>query len=82
MPQNLILSWKTGMVAFRETRWAEVLNALKIKYHTRFIVDSQDVLNQRLTARFEDDSLDNVLETLSLIFGLRFENNGRQVWVH
>lgn len=77
-----VLSWKTGVLTFRESRLAEVLKALEIKYHTRFIVDNQDVLNQRLTARFENDSLDNVLETLSLIFNLRFENNGRQVLVH
>jgi len=77
-----VLSWKTGVLTFRETRLAEVLKALEIKYHTRFIVDNQDVLNQRLTARFENDSLDKVLETLTLIFNLKFENNGRQVMVH
>jgi len=77
-----VLSWKTGVLTFRESRLAEVLKALEFKYQTPFIVDNQDVLNQRLTARFENDSLDNVLETLSLIFNLKFENNGRQILVH
>lgn len=77
-----VLSWKTGILTFREARLAEVLKALEMKYQTRFIIDNQEVLNQRLTARFENDSLDNVLEALSLIFNRKFENNGRQVLVH
>lgn len=77
-----VLSWKTGVLTFRESRLAEVLKALETKYQTRFVVDNPDVLNQRLTARFENDSLDNVLETLSLIFNLRFENKDGQVLVH
>jgi transmembrane sensor len=77
-----VLSWKTGILTFREARLADVLKALEIKYQIRFIVDSPDVLNQRLTARFENNSLDNVLETLSLIFDLNFDKNNGQVIVH
>ncbi len=74
-----VLSWKTGTLIFRESRLADVLKALENKYQTRFVVENQELLNQRLTARFETESLEDVLETLSLIFDLKFENKGQQV---
>jgi ferric-dicitrate binding protein FerR (iron transport regulator) len=77
-----VLSWKTGILTFRESRLADVLKALENKYQTRFVVDNPELLNQRLTARFETESLENVLETLSLIFNVSCENKGQQVILH
>jgi transmembrane sensor len=77
-----VLSWKTGILTFRESRLADVLKALENKYQTRFVVDNPELLNQRLTARFETESLEDVLETLSLIFNLSYENKGQQVILH
>jgi len=77
-----VLSWKTGILTFRESRLADVLKALEIKYQTRFIVDNREVLNQRLTARFEKESLDEVLETISLIFSIKAEKNGQLIILH
>ncbi|MFH1120779.1 MAG: FecR domain-containing protein [Bacteroidota bacterium] len=77
-----VLSWKTGIITFRESRLADVLKALENKYQTRFIVDNREVLNQRLTARFEKESLDEVLETLSLIFSVKTEKKGQLVILH
>ena len=77
-----ILSWKTGIVTFRESRLADVLKALENKYQTRFFVDNPEVLNQRLTARFENESLEDVLETLSLIFNVKIEKKGTWVFLH
>jgi len=77
-----VLSWKTGVLTFREARMADVLEALETKYQTRFIVDKKDLLNQRLTARFENESLDNVLETLSLIFNLKVEKKDGEIIIH
>jgi len=76
-----LLSWKTGTLTFREARLADVLKALENKYETRFICDSPELLNQRLTARFENESLDEVTETLSLIFHARFEKKGSDILV-
>lgn len=77
-----VLSWKTGILTFRESRLADVLKALENKYETRFVVDKPEVLNQRLTARFENESLDNVLETLSLIFNVSVEKKDQSIVLH
>lgn len=75
------LSWKTGILIFKETRLSEVFKALESKYRVTFISGNPDLLNQRLTARFEKESLDQVLETLSLIFNAEFEIQESKVLV-
>ncbi|KAF5063346.1 FecR protein [anaerobic digester metagenome] len=75
------LSWKTGILIFKETRLSEVFKALESKYRVSFISSNPDLLNQRLTARFEKESLDQVLETLSLIFNAEFEIQESKVLV-
>lgn len=76
-----VLSWKTGVLTFRETRLAEVFRALEEKYQVQFVIDDSTVLNERLTAQF-DQSMDDALETLSLIFDLKFEKKERHIMVH
>ncbi|MGE5458701.1 MAG: FecR family protein [Methanococcaceae archaeon] len=76
-----VLSWKTGVLTFKETRLADVFKALEEKYQVQFVIDDSTVLNKRLTARF-DQSLDDALETLSLIFNLKFEKKERHIMVH
>ncbi|PKP00816.1 MAG: hypothetical protein CVU14_06645 [Bacteroidetes bacterium HGW-Bacteroidetes-9] len=77
-----ILSWKTGILTFRESRLDDVLKALENKYETRFVVKNREVLNQRLTARFENDSLEDVMETISLIYNVSYEIKGKIVILH
>ncbi|HLN54016.1 MAG TPA: FecR domain-containing protein [Lentimicrobium sp.] len=77
-----VLSWKTGILTFKEARLAEVLKAFEEKYHKQFVIDDSTLLDQRLTARFENESLDDALETLSLIFNVKFENKERHIIVH
>lgn len=73
------LSWKTGILTFREARLADVFKALESKYKTRFTAENQEVLNQRLTARFENETIEEVLETLSLIFNVKFEKKENEI---
>jgi len=73
------LSWKTGILTFRETRLTDVFKALESKYKTRFTAENQNVLNQRLTARFENETIEEVLETLSLIFNVKFEKKENEI---
>lgn len=77
-----VLSWKTGVLTFKEARLADVIKAFEEKYQKQFIIEDTAVLDQRLTARFENQSLDDALETLSLIFNLKFENKERHIMVH
>lgn len=75
------MSWKTGVVLFNETRMSEVIKALGSKYNVSFIVNDPDLLNQRLTARFEKESLDQALETLRLIFKIDADVQDSKVYL-
>lgn len=77
-----VLSWKTGVITFNEARLTQVFDVLGEKYQKQFVLEDSLVLNQRLTASFENQSLEDVLETLSLIFDLSFETNERHIVVH
>lgn len=77
-----VLSWKTGVLTFKETRLSDVFKAFEQKYQKQFIIADSAILNQRLTARFENQSLEDALETLSLIFNLNIENKESHIMVH
>ena len=74
-----LLSWKTGILIFRESRLKDVFKSLEKKYKVSFIVENSEINNQRLTARFEDESLVDVMESLSLIFNIKYDIEGQQV---
>lgn len=74
-----MLSWKTGILIFRESRLKDVFKSLEKKYKVSFILDNPDISNQRLTARFEDESLLEVMESLSLIFNIEYEIKDQEV---
>ena len=74
-----LLSWKTGVLVFRESRLKDVFKSLEKKYKVSFIVDNPEISNQRITARFEDESLTEVMESISLIFSLEYEIKDQQV---
>lgn len=74
-----LLSWKTGILIFRESRLKDVFESLEIKYKVSFILNNPELSNQRLTARFENESLREVMESLSLIFNIEYEIKDEQV---
>lgn len=74
-----LLSWKTGILIFRESRLTDVFKSLEKKYNITFVVNNPEIYNQRLTARFEDESLVDVMESLTLIFNIKYEIKDKQV---
>lgn len=71
------LSWKTGILTFRETRLPDVLNALNQKFGANFIMSNSELKKLRLTAKFDNESLDSVLDDLRLVFDIRIQQNGK-----
>ncbi|MGM0566341.1 MAG: FecR family protein [Bacteroidota bacterium] len=69
------LSWKTNELVFKNTSLDNVIHQLEGHYDQAIRVDRQ-MTDQRLTARFKDKSLDEVLEIMQMIFD--FEINQQQ----
>jgi transmembrane sensor len=75
------LSWKTGMLVFSETSLDKVFNAVGQKYGVKFNLAEKDLSLLKLTATFDNETLDAVLEVLQLVHNLQFVNNGNDYLV-
>ncbi len=69
------LSWKTNELVFKNTSLDNVIRQLEGHYGQAIRVDNK-MTNHRLTARFKDKTLDEVLEIMQMIFD--FEINQQQ----
>ena len=76
------LSWKTGVLVFSETSLDKVLGAIGQKYGVTFSLADKDLCQLKLTATFDNESLDSVLEVLKLVHNLQFVNNGKDYLVN
>ncbi len=75
------LAWKTRQLIFDATPLQEVLGTLEKTYHVHFITDRRP-LTCRVTASFDNDTLENVLSTLSEILDISFTPGEKGYVVH
>jgi transmembrane sensor len=68
------LSWKTKYLIFRETDLQTVVKKLEGVYNTSITLGSQKMANCKLTATFNNASLDSVLKVIEGSFNLQIEN--------
>jgi len=64
-------SWKTGKMVFEDTPLAEVIQILSSVYQTSLKLENPDPGNCLLTAEFDQQTLENILEILTLTFDLQ-----------
>jgi len=76
-----IISWKTNILVFNETSLDEVMVVVGKKYGVNFHMDNSELSRLKLTATFDNESLDSVLEVLSLVHKLQFTHNGKDYLV-
>jgi len=75
------LSWKTGILVFNETSLDKVLDAIGQKYRVKIRMENKDLEKLKLTATFDNEPLDAVLEVLTLVHNLQIINNGKDYLV-
>jgi ferric-dicitrate binding protein FerR (iron transport regulator) len=76
-----VISWKTNILVFNETSLDEVMVVVGKKYGVNFHMDNSELSRLKLTATFDNESLDSVLEVLSLVHKLQFTHNGKDYLV-
>ncbi len=64
------LSWKTGVLIFKNDNMNEVVKTLEEHYSIQIEVDNGNINNCTLTSTFDNDSIEFVMEMLELTFGL------------
>ncbi len=75
------ISWETGKLVFNETSLDKVMEVVGKKYGVNFHLDTAELSRLKLTATFDNESLDSVLEVLSLVHKLQFTHNGNDYLV-
>ncbi|MDR0970352.1 MAG: FecR domain-containing protein [Lentimicrobiaceae bacterium] len=64
------MAWKTGVLEFSDTPLCEVFESLKEVFNVKIETDDS-VKNLRLTARFKDESIESILESIETIFEIK-----------
>ncbi len=59
-------AWRKGMMIFDNTPFAEVSKQLERWYGTEIIVKDREIYKYKITTKFEDETLKNVLEMLEI----------------
>ncbi len=67
-------AWKTGRLVFENTPMSKVFQDIANAYNTRFELSNEAFGNCTLTARYDQEGLENILRTLEILFNLSFED--------
>lgn len=71
------ISWKTGKLIFENESLVNVVDKLNQTYHSNIKIDNPDIYHCLLTATFEDQPLEIILEVILETFNLNIvEQNG------
>jgi ferric-dicitrate binding protein FerR (iron transport regulator) len=65
--------WKTNTLIFKNENLSKVIETLEDKYKVSIEVEDQNILNCRVSGRFKDETIANILEKLALSFGWELE---------
>lgn len=74
-----LLAWKTKKLRFDNTPLSEIIDVLKKVYHKDITVLNPEILNCRITATFEGQSLETVLLVLQSTIDITARPNGDKI---
>ena len=64
------LSWKTGILVFKETRLSEAIKDIEEEFKVDIILSNPILKECKLTSRFDNQTLNSILEAISFAFNL------------
>ena len=74
-----LLAWKTKKLRFNDTPFSEIVDILKKVYQKDIIVMNPNIMNCRITATFDGQSLEAVLMVLQSTLDINVRPNGSQI---
>lgn len=69
--QNFI-SWKTKVIDFENNTFGEVVVILENTYDVKFIISDKEILNCKISGKFDNQSLESVLKIIQSILDFDF----------
>lgn len=71
------MSWKTRSLIFDNAPMKEVISEISSLYGVVLEIEDKEFLDCPLTTTFQDESLDDVLETIALLFNIEIKQDGQ-----
>jgi transmembrane sensor len=78
MDQNY-LAWKTGILLFSDNTLPEVCETLNKYYNARISIDDSALSPKKLTARYQNKSLPEILELLKIALDIRYSQKDDKI---
>ena len=75
---NNYLSWLSKKLVFKELPLSIVINDLINTYHCNIELADSATANLKITSTFDNDSINDILESISLAFNLHIEKTGKK----
>ena len=80
--ENIELAWKEGVLYFEDASWDQIVNQLERWYGVQISVSNLNPSSNKLyTGFFKDESLENVLESLSFSKNFKYVIKSQKVYV-
>lgn len=75
-------AWLQNKLSFKRTPLKEVMNELEIFYNVKVTFKNKTIKEKTLSGVFEADSLDNILEIISLAMDVEIKRDGQTIIVN
>lgn len=75
------LAWKTKLIEFEKEELKTVVEVLKEVYGVNIEVSDANILNCQMSAKFDHQSIDSILEILSLTFSLELSKSSKKEYL-
>ncbi|WP_160114500.1 FecR family protein [Aquimarina sp. AU474] len=70
------ISWKSKVLKFEDVVMSDVVKDIEQFYNVELVIENLQLKDCTLTSVFEDESLDDVLETLTILFDITHQKIG------
>jgi len=75
------IAWKTGILVFENESLVNVIDKINQTYHSNITIDNPDIYRCRLTATFEEQPLNIILQDLQETFDLIIEQGDGKILI-
>lgn len=76
------ITWKEGILVFKETPFSKVTERLEAWYGVSFVLENEGVGDLLITGRFDNESLNNVLQSISYSGDFTYKIQGKEVFIN
>lgn len=76
-----LFDWLEGKMIFRSTPLRQVFNELENRFGVQFVLNDPNVANKKFTSSFDDESLTEVLEVLTLSLNINYSKEGNKIYI-